>query len=316
MQTPYYQPSNKCSPMFAIYVLCCIGFAYPFAWLYAWLCDAVSDVFLDFLATMGFSFSLAILIAIAAEKGHSRNPLLTAFGGWLIATAAWYEQWACWWNFTVHQAPPAGGGGAANIDSVGIAMHPDWMLDQLQILYHRGAWNFDGFSISGIFAVGGWLLEYLLIISCPIFVGYFVAGKPYCEGKHQRAKTKEMPAHLQFVGDIAAFVKHAEAQPEALEHLLKPAAPSATNYSRLKVEVCGVGEDSFATVDNLSFKFENGKKEKSVDNVLTYLRIPFSVGQSMIEKWGETDKADRKKKANKTDKAEKPEKEASESNMS
>ena len=280
----YYKPSNKCSASLALALPVCVVVAFPFAWLYAWICYNIPEIIINVFATFGYAMVIAALVAAAAEVGNSRNPWLTAAGGWAVGTAAWYLQWACWWNMIVHDSP-RGSLDPAQVSSLSVAMHPRWMLEQMGYLYHRGAWEFHHVTISGGFDVAGWLAEYLFIVSIPIYLGYTIAASPYCEGTRRRAKSKEIPARLQFIKDCPTLVGRAGLQPDALTNLLQLASPLDDDYAHLTIDVCGVGEDNFASLDNISVKWKDGKPDKSTHHVFQYLRISYATAQTLIEKW-------------------------------
>ncbi|HXA47254.1 MAG TPA: hypothetical protein VNW52_06470 [Burkholderiaceae bacterium] len=299
----YYKPSNKCSASLALALPLCVVAAYPFAWLYAWICYYIPEIIINFFASFGYAMVIAALVAVAAEVGNARNPWLMAVGAWVVGTAAWYLQWACWWNMVVHDAP-RGPLDPAEVSSISVAMHPRWMLEQMGYLYHRGAWEFHHVTISGGFDVVGWLAEYLLIVGIPIYLGYSIAASPYCEGTRRRAKSKEIPARLQFIKDCPTLVSRAELQPDALPQLLELALPLDDDYAHLTIEVCGVGEDNFASLDNVTVKWKDGKADKTTHHVFQYLRISYATATALIEKWsGPEHVHDKPKRARKPKKA-------------
>jgi hypothetical protein len=141
------------------------------------------------------------------------------------------------------------------------------------------------------------VVEYGLIIACPIWVGYSVAGSPYCEGELHRADEKKMKQKFKLIEDVAQFVQQAEAERDALEHLLKRMRSEDHHFAQLTVWICGEGEDGFASVENVVVKWEDGKRKTDETMILQYLRISWKAAQAFVEKSAEIEKHEAEAKA-------------------
>ncbi|MBV8465422.1 MAG: APC family permease [Burkholderiales bacterium] len=306
----YYRPSGRISPMVLPALLASIVGIWPFAWLYAWICDNIPFIYLDVFATLGYSIVAACFVYMAAAIGKARNPIIMGVLGWLFATIAWYVQWACWLNIVVHEHPADLPLEIAQANSMVFSVHPEWIFAFMASLLKHGAWTFRSLHVSGIISAICWVAEYVIIISFPIYLGYMVAGSPYCEGEQHRANEKEMKLRFKLIEDTAEFVRQAEAEPDALSHLLKRAHDDVHDHAKLTIWVCGEGEDCYATVENVTHTWKDGKRKEEETLVLRYLRISWQAAQVYLHKSAEIEKRQEERKAEKAKAAEEKAKKA------
>ena len=291
---PYYKASGK-APVSGIAISLFAGIAAAFAlsFLYVLVVHYIPFIYVNFFATIGYGLGVAIAIYLANRFGKIRSPGIVCLVALLVGLAACWFQWVYYLSWRYSGADQS----VTDIYTQLIA-HPDTLFQLMSTLSEHGAWRLGRASsdpVSGIPLILVWVVEAVIIVGIPVFVGGGSALSPFSERLGRWADDEKLPLPAPFVNDVGAakaafesgnFFALLDAAPVVAES--QSESQSESQFSELTLyAVDGDPDCCYLSITNVTIKLDKkGKEERETSNIIKYLHISLAVWNKFRAKYG------------------------------
>ena len=182
MTNSYYKPSGKFSGIFFLYYLLVLVIGVPLvSTIYVYLIYYVPFIYANLLITIGCGALLGFLVALAANFGKVRNPLLVLVTTFVAVCALLYVSWAVY--IPVIFAGDILTFGERFIVAFELLLRPAEILAWALIINEVGVWTIGegGEPIRGILLSLLWVVEFLLIAGLALATSWGQPRSPFSE---------------------------------------------------------------------------------------------------------------------------------------
>jgi hypothetical protein len=293
----YYQPSGT-SPAGGVLVTLLGGMAAGsiLAAVYAFLNHHDPLIYLNVLLTVVFAFSLGWIVSKGVRVFCIRNVSVAAAIGIIVFVTSYLIHWFFYLATLIIGFETDSSFDLAAIAELAtdLLRNPRETLDFIRILNSEGVWNLESTSssadieVKGVYLSAIWAAEALVICHYAVKMPMSAAGEPFSERLGRWITPTILPVRVAFIEDQDSF-KNAVSRSDysAITTPLggdeQEAARGKRSEKYAEVTLYPDPFEPCVSIRNVEVKITKKAKRSSSANVVSYLKIPPTVAQSVSD---------------------------------
>lgn len=264
----YYRHSGRSTPMgLPLTVVGGTAAAAMLGVVYTYLTVWIPFIYVLFLVTIGFGFSLGWVTFFLAKAGKVRSTGATALAGLFVGLVGLFVAWAVDMPARL---------GRAGVEGVDFTLHPSAVLSYIGQLLETGSWTIGPWQPTGFFLGVVWLIEAGIIVFFAMGIpGSSMGSSMFCEACDTWGEKENVPHRLS-ADRAEELVGRLQAGDFAVLSRTPRAGMEAAAYLKLRLHRCaGCTDSNYLTLLGVTkTKDEKGKESESENEILELLKVP------------------------------------------